>query len=90
MLQLEFLHRKKPDPVVDVYQLATQVAEKLAPHAEKISAAITRWDLFATLQVVLEISSDDSISTPAIGFDPSVANFLAQVGAGIDIDSYVV
>ena len=40
--------------------------------------------------MVLEISSDDAISTPIIGFDPEVVGFLGNIGANIDIDSYVV
>lgn len=75
---------------VDVYQLAEQVIDPLLPHTDRIAEAVRRWDLAATLQVVLEFAVDESISTPAIGFDPRIVQFLAEVGAGIDIDTYLL
>jgi len=45
-------------------------------------------NLHAVLEVVLWISWDDSIPTPAIGFERSVIEFLFKTGAVIDIDTY--
>lgn len=47
-------------------------------------------DLYAVLEVVLYISTDDAVSTPAIGFSNRVLAFLADVNASIDIDTYIL
>lgn len=72
--------------VVDVYELSREIVGALAPHAERIAAEVRRRNLIAVLQVVLWISTDDEVSTPAIGFDSDVIAFLHRVGATIDID----
>jgi hypothetical protein len=74
--------------VVDVYDLASDLVERLAPKADAIRSLIGEFKLSATLQVVLTISADDALSTPAIGFDTTVIAFLASVGASIDVDTY--
>jgi hypothetical protein len=40
------------------------------------------------LEVVLTITPDDSVPTPAVGFDSTVISFLNEVGASIDVDIY--
>jgi hypothetical protein len=74
--------------VVDVYSMSSALVVSLAPHAESIITAMKDHNLSAVLEVVLTISPDDSISTPAIGFDASVVNFMARVGGSIDVDTY--
>ena len=74
--------------VVDVYELSGKVVKDLAPHAERIAAEVRKRDLAAVLQVVLWISTDEEVSTPAIGFDADVISFLHRVGGTIDIDTY--
>ena len=76
------------DDIVDVYLLSRKVVDDLLPHTEKIRDYISEKNLRARLEVVLYISSDDSVSTPIIGFDETVLKFLADVGATIDIDTY--
>jgi hypothetical protein len=56
--------------------------------AEAIRDAAELHSLEATMQVVLTISPDDSLSTPAIGFSKESIQFLASVGASIDVDTY--
>lgn len=74
--------------VVDIYELSSRIVKDLAPHAERIAAEVRKRDLAAVLQVVLWISTDEKVSTPAIGFDADVINFLHRVGGTIDIDTY--
>ena len=74
--------------VVDVYELSDWVINQLSPKQQEIKQAIRKWNLYAVLEVVLYISTDEEVSTPAIGFEQSTINFLADVGATIDIDTY--
>ncbi len=79
---------KTEGELVDVYEMSSALIEKLAPHAQGILRAKQELRLEAILEVVLHISMNDSIPTPAIGFTPEVVSFLSRVGAGIDIDAY--
>jgi len=83
-----FSSGKVTSEIVDVYELSSRVIATLAPHAEAIRSVMEDNDLSAFLEVVLHISMDESLSTPAIGFDTSVVEFLAKIGASIDIDTY--
>jgi hypothetical protein len=74
--------------IVDVYEMASSLVAKLAPHADKINLARERFGLDSTLSVVVTITTDDEKSTPAIGFDKNVIAFLAKVGAWVDVDTY--
>ena len=74
--------------VVDVYDLSSKIVKDLVPHADRIAAEVRKRDLAAALEVVLWISMDEEVSTPIIGFDTDVINFLHHVGATIDIDTY--
>lgn len=74
--------------VVDVGELSRGVVRALAPHADAIAKAREELGLAAWFEVVLHISTDDSISTPIITFDQEVIAFVHRVGAGIDVDTY--
>jgi len=76
------------DEVVDVFEMSSSLIATLAPHAEKIIKAKEMYGLRAVLEVILTVTSDDSKSTPAIGFESDVITFLHKVGATIDIDTY--
>ena len=74
--------------LVDVYELSSNLVACLEPHADAIRSLLQELDFSAELQVVLHISIDEAVSTPAIGFDKPVVEFLARVGASIDVDTY--
>jgi len=76
------------DEIVDIWELSKKLIADLKPHAQAIKEFIEEKKLRATLEVVLYISPDESISTPIIGFDREVIDFLSEVGAIIDIDTY--
>jgi hypothetical protein len=73
---------------VDIYDLSEKLVDLLEPHEERIAEAVERWNLTATLQVVLDFAVHEAISMPPIGFSERVIRFLADVGGGIDIDTY--
>ncbi|XZE33540.1 DUF4279 domain-containing protein [Pirellulaceae bacterium SH501] len=75
---------------IDVYELADQIVSKLEGNAVQIKDAIAALDLYAVLEVVLYFSTDEGVSTPAIGFSNRVLAFLAKVNASIDIDTYML
>ena len=75
---------------IDVYELASQLISHLEPKKREILKAIEQWSLESKLQVVLDYDcSEESASTVAIGFDASVIRFLAEIGAYIDVDTYL-
>jgi hypothetical protein len=73
---------------IDVYEMSSLVVSRLSDKADEIVAVKERLGLEAVLQVVIYLSNDESISTPALGFDHNVIAFLNSVGASIDIDTY--
>ncbi len=79
---------KVESEAIDVYEMASKLVKKIKPHKDKIIKAIKAHGLSAELQVVLWIPTDESISTPAIGFETETIQFLSDIGASIDIDSY--
>ena len=74
---------------IDVYEMSSTIIKKLEPLTNEIIAVMKKYDLEAVLEVVLWITSDDSKSTPAIGFETDVIKFLSNVNAFIDIDTYL-
>lgn len=74
--------------VIDVYDLSNSLISKIAPYKAEIIRAKQSFGLDAVLEVVLWISTDESISTPAIGFESEVISFLSDIGASIDVDTY--
>ena len=74
--------------IIDVYEMSSEIIEKLEPLKSQIIEAMNKYKLEAVLEVVLTVTSDDSKSTPAIGFEVNVIKFLSDVGAFIDVDTY--
>ena len=75
--------------VIDIYAMSSALISRLQAHADKIVQAKRQFGLTAYLEVVLWISVDEATSTPAIGFDMNVISFLYEVGAHIDVDTYI-
>ena len=73
---------------VDVYEMSASVVKILKPKKAVILEAINRFNLRPRLQVVLSFSMDETLSTPILGYDKATLQFLADIGAFIDIDTY--
>jgi len=84
----EYSSGKEASEVIDVYKMSSAIIEALYPKMGDIAKIVKEKNLFSELQVVLWISMDDSISTPAIGFEKETIAFLTKVGASIDVDTY--
>lgn len=84
----KFSTGKIEDDTIDVYEMSELLVSQLAPYVGKIIEAVCIFNLTCKLQVVLWIDQDETKSTPAIGFERPVLDFLASVGATIDIDTY--
>jgi hypothetical protein len=80
---------KVVDDAIYVDRLTAALVDRLRPHAKQIGTAKEQLGLEAVLEVVLTFPGDDSASTPAITFDRDVIAFLAEVGAYIDVDTYL-
>lgn len=74
--------------ILDIYTVTLQLVEKLIPYENTLKQVIQEYDLKARLEVVLWFSKDESISMPILGFDAKIINFLSEVGAYIDVDTY--
>jgi hypothetical protein len=74
---------------IDVETLADGIIDQLEPYREKIKQAIDSLDLYAALQVAIYFTSEDYVPTPAIGFSTRTMAFLVDLGAPIDVDTYV-
>ncbi len=74
--------------IVDIYKMSSSLIKTIKPYTEKIIEAKQKFNLESYLQVVLWITTDESKSTPIIGFETDVIDFLHEVQASIDIDTY--
>ena len=74
--------------VLRVDELVDQLIERIEPSADCFANVISELNLCAVLEVVLYISMDKTISTPALGFSSRTIAFLHRVGATIDVDIY--
>lgn len=83
-----YSHGKVIADFIDIYEMSSKLVEELNPRAEVIAEVVRKHKLMAELQVVLWITMNEEISTPAIGFEQNVIQFLSKVGASIDIDTY--
>ena len=54
-----------------------------------IIKAVQKFNVVPRLEVVLWFSDDETISTPAIGFEVETIQFLAKIGAYVDVDTYL-
>lgn len=89
-LSWNFSSGKIQNDLIDVYDMSSALVSRLSPYVERIAKVKQQLGLEAVLQVVLWITTDESKSTPAIGFEPEVVSFLSTVGASIDVDTYYV
>lgn len=80
---------KVADDALDVYDLSSKLISELQPYITQIVKAKETLQLDAVLEVVLYITTKETKSTPAIGFDTEVISFLHAVGATIDVDTYL-
>ena len=74
--------------LIDVYDMSSSLVKTLNPYTHQIREAMQKHELEAVLEVVITITPDDSVSTPAVGFSSAVISFLNDVGASIDVDIY--
>ncbi|MCA9232922.1 MAG: hypothetical protein KDA57_19900, partial [Planctomycetales bacterium] len=68
--------------------IADALVSQLSSKVSEINSAREKFGAEAYLEVVLHISCDENISTPALGFTHPTVAFLSEVGAYIDIDTY--
>lgn len=87
--QWEISTEKVVAEAIDIYELAESVVNQLKPKKEELKKTIQGLKLKAVLQTVICFSTDDAVSTPAIGFSNDVVAFLAEIGASIDIDTCI-
>ncbi len=74
--------------VVLVDEIADKLIKKIEKKKEIIKEYVNKHKLYSVLEVVLHISTDERMSTPALGFKASTIEFLNFVNAEIDVDIY--
>jgi len=87
--QWKYSTDEKTAAVIDIYEIVDSVIVDLDPYRQEIVNAIEALNLTAVLQVVIRFSTDEEISTPAIGLSRQAVSFSNAVGATIDIDTYI-
>lgn len=73
---------------IDIEDMSNSIMSNFIPIKDKVITAIKTYNLKPCLMVVLTVSTQEEISTPAIGFTAETLKFLGDVGASIDIDTY--
>ena len=73
---------------IDVFEMSTEIIKKLKSKKELILQAKERFNVLPRFEVVLWFSMNEEHSTPAIGFEVETVNFLGEIGAFVDIDTY--
>lgn len=74
--------------IIDVEAMALSVINKLLPKIDLINQIKQKYNASTRLEVVLWVTTDDNQSTPAVGFNVRIMDFLVKVGAFIDVDMY--
>ena len=73
---------------IDVFEMTTEIVNKLKPKKDLILQAKVRFNALPRFEVVLWLSLNEEHSTPAIGFEVETVEFLGEIGAFVDIDTY--
>jgi hypothetical protein len=76
------------DECIDIYKMSSRLAKILKQYSKKIIEAKKKFNLLAIWQIVVWIVTDDSISTPVIGLETDVIDFLSDIQASVDVDTY--
>ena len=76
------------DEYIDVFEMATAVVNQLKPKKDLILEAKERFKVSPRFEVVLCFSMNEEHPTPAIGFEIETVEFLGEIGAFVDIDTY--
>ncbi len=74
--------------IILVDEMAEILVTAIEAKKEVIRDYVNKYDLYSVLEVVLHISTDENLSTPALGFKASTIEFLNYVKAEIDVDIY--
>lgn len=73
---------------IDVDELALEVVNQLKSSVDIINQIKLKYDAITVLEVVMRISVNDELSTPVVGFELDVLDFLVQIRTTIDMDIY--
>ncbi|MCV6637190.1 DUF4279 domain-containing protein [Candidatus Albibeggiatoa sp. nov. NOAA] len=73
---------------IDVYEMALEVVNQLKSSVDIINQIKQKYNAVTVLEVVMWISVNDELSTPAVGFELDVLDFLVQTRTTIDMDIY--
>ena len=73
---------------IDIFNLSTDIVNQLKSKKDLIIQAKNKFNVSPRFEVVLSITTNEEISTPAIGFEADTIQFLGEIGAFIDIDTY--
>ncbi|MAM87499.1 MAG: hypothetical protein CME36_09360 [unclassified Hahellaceae] len=71
-----------------MYDMASETVKPLLLNKALTLEAMSKFEAFPKLQVVISISLEEDVATPAIGFDADTIRFLAESDALIDINTY--
>ncbi len=76
------------DEHIDVFKMSTEIVNRLKGKKDLILQAKDIFNVLPRFEVVLWFSNNEEHSTPAIGFEVETVEFLGEIGAFVDIDTY--
>jgi hypothetical protein len=74
--------------ILDIDKLVVEVINKLTHKISEIVMLKDKFHLETFLEVVMYIDTNDEQSTPMLGYDLSVIEFLYKTGTRTDMDIY--
>lgn len=72
----------------DLYDMSEELIDMLEPHKSEFIEVSRKFDVGLCWTTCLWMMTDQSVSTPPIGFSSRVCKFIGDLGASIDIDLY--
>jgi len=72
----------------DLYDMSEELIGMLEPHKSEFIEVSKKFDVDICWTTCLWMMTDQSVSTPPIGFSSRVTKFIGDLGASIDVDLY--
>ena len=76
------------DELLDMDKLVNEVVSQLSDKIDLIKGLKERYNLDTVLEIVMYIDINEEKSTPFLGHNSEVINFLHQTGTTTDVDIY--
>ena len=76
------------EDIPNLFDMSEELIGVLEPHKSEFLNVIKNFDVITCWTTCLWMMTDESVSTPSIGFSSRVTKFIGDIGASIDVDLY--